>query len=111
MVADMVEEDTEIDQVLDAAEADLEDQGELKPRLLLLLQLEMNKPVRLRNFLHPCFHLFAISKLDFWRNLFRKCVSSKIRSLVFVGETLSSTSFQFWAHLLKFFFLMIYLEI
>merc|ERR1740116_320144 len=66
MVADVVEEDTEIDQVLDAAEADLEDQGELKPRLLLLLQLEMNKPVRLRNFLHPCFHLFAISKLVLW---------------------------------------------
>merc|ERR1740122_618981 len=64
MVADVVEEDTEIDQVLDAAEADLEDQGELKPRLLL--QLEMNKPVRLRNFLHPCFHLFAISKLVLW---------------------------------------------
>merc|ERR550539_90838 len=56
MVADVVEEDTEIDQVL-AAEADMEDQGQLKPRLLL--QLEMNKPVRLRNFLHPCFHLFA----------------------------------------------------
>merc|ERR1719233_1916974 len=89
MVADVVEEDTEIDQVLEAAEADMEDQGQLKPRLLL--QLEMNKPVRLRNFLHPCFHLFAISKLDFWGNLFRK-----IRSLVFVGETLSSTSFQFW---------------
>merc|ERR1719285_210339 len=76
MVADVVEEDTEIDQVLEAAEADMEDQGQLKPRLLL--QLEMNEPVRLRNFLHPCFHLFAIS-------------------LVFVGETLSSTSFQFWA--------------
>merc|ERR1719383_1439214 len=70
MVADGVEEDTEIDQVLEAAEADMEDQGQLKPRLLL--QLEMNKPVRLRNFLHPCFHLFAISKLDFWGNLFRK---------------------------------------
>merc|ERR1719242_1302236 len=63
MVADVVEEDTEIDQVLEAAEADMEDQGQLKPRLLL--QLEMNKPVRLRNFLHPCFHLFAISKLHF----------------------------------------------
>merc|ERR1719493_493312 len=63
MVADVVEEDTEIDQVLEAAEADMEDQGQLKARLLL--QLEMNKPVRLRNFLHPCFHLFAISKLDF----------------------------------------------
>merc|ERR1719285_978606 len=62
MVADVVEEDTEIDQVLEAAEADMEDQGQLKPRLLL--QLEMNEPVRLRNFLHPCFHLFAISKLD-----------------------------------------------
>merc|ERR1719285_1381599 len=74
MVADVVEEDTEIDQVLEAAEADMEDQGQLKPRLLL--QLEMNEPVRLRNFLHPCFHLFAISKLDFWGNLFRKCVSS-----------------------------------
>merc|ERR1719285_244805 len=73
MVADVVEEDTEIDQVLEAAEADMEDQGQLKPRLLL--QLEMNEPVRLRNFLHPCFHLFAISKLDFWGNLFRKCVS------------------------------------
>merc|ERR1719189_1212327 len=72
MVADVVEEDTEIDQVLEAAEADMEDQGQLKPRLLL--QLEMNKPVRLRNFLHPCFHLFAISKLDFWGNLFRKFV-------------------------------------
>merc|ERR1719285_96267 len=69
MVADVVEEDTEIDQVLEAAEADMEDQGQLKPRLLL--QLEMNEPVRLRNFLHPCFHLFAISKLDFWGNLFR----------------------------------------
>merc|ERR1719433_1173884 len=92
MVADVVEEDTEIDQVLEAAEADMEDQGQLKARLLL--QLEMNKPVRLRNFLHPCFHLFAISKLDFGGNLFRKCVSS--HSLVFVGETLSSTSFQFW---------------
>merc|ERR1719499_1934244 len=76
MVADVVEEDTEIDQVLEAAEVDMEDQGQLKPRLLL--QLEMNKPVGLRNFLHPCFHLFAISKLDFWENLFRKCVSSKI---------------------------------
>merc|ERR1719499_2930269 len=75
MVADVVEEDTEIDQVLEAAEADMEDQGQLKARLLL--QLEMNKPVRLRNFLHPCFHLFAISKLDFGGNLFRKCVSSK----------------------------------
>merc|ERR1719499_1003813 len=63
MVADVVEEDTEIDQVLEAAEADMEDQGQLKARLLL--QLEMNKPVRLRNFLHPCFHFFAISKLDF----------------------------------------------
>merc|ERR550534_2483582 len=70
MVADVVEEDTEIDQVLEAAEADMEDQGQLKPRLLL--QLEMNKPVRLRNFLDPCFHLFAISKLDFGGNLFRK---------------------------------------
>merc|ERR1719361_146369 len=68
MVADVVEEDTEIDQVLEAAEADMEDQGQLKPRLLL--QLEMNKPVRLRNFLHPCFHLFAISKLDFWETCF-----------------------------------------
>merc|ERR550519_501201 len=57
MVADVVEEEKEIDQVLGAAEADMEDQGQLKPRLLL--QLEMNKPVRLRNFLHPCFHLFA----------------------------------------------------
>merc|ERR1719450_485596 len=75
MVADVVEEDTEIDQVLEAAEADMEDQGQLKARLLL--QQEMNKPVRLRNFLHPCFHLFAISKLDFWGNLFRKCVSSQ----------------------------------
>merc|ERR1719189_1283559 len=62
MVADVVEEDTGIDQVLEAAEADMEDQGQLKPRLLL--QLEMNKPVRLRNFLHPCFHLFAISKTE-----------------------------------------------
>merc|ERR1719493_349031 len=53
MVADVVEEDTEIDQVLEAAEADMEDQGQLKARLLL--QQEMNKPVRLRNFLHPCF--------------------------------------------------------
>merc|ERR1719499_1208687 len=79
MVAVVVEEDTEIDQVLEAAEADMEDQGQLKARLLL--QPEMNKPVRLRNFLHPCFHLVAISK---------------IRSLVFVSETLSSTSFQFW---------------
>merc|ERR1719378_1549149 len=63
MVADVVEEDTEIDQVLEAAEADMEDQGQLKPRLLL--QLEMNKPVRLRNFLHTCFHLFAISNSFF----------------------------------------------
>merc|ERR1719493_56741 len=70
MVADVVEEDTEIDQVLEAAEVDMEDQGQLKPRLLL--QLEMNKPVRLRNFLHPCFHLFAISKLDFWGKLVSK---------------------------------------
>merc|ERR1719493_156193 len=64
MVADVVEEDTEIDQVLEAAEADMEDQGQLKARLLL--QLEMNKPVRLRNFLHPCFHLFAISEFVLW---------------------------------------------
>merc|ERR1719378_748271 len=61
MVADVVEEDTEIVQVLEAAEADMEDQGQLKARLLL--QLQMNKPVRLRNFLHPCFHLFAIPKI------------------------------------------------
>merc|ERR550519_1032170 len=63
MVADVVEEDTEIDQVLEDTEIDMEDQGQLKPRLLL--QLEMNKPVRLRNFLHPCFHLFAISNSVF----------------------------------------------
>merc|ERR550534_300997 len=80
MVADVVEEDTEIVQDL-AAEADMEDQGQLTPRLLL--SLEMNKPVRLRNLLHPYFHLFAISKLDFWGNLFRKCVSSKIYSFGF----------------------------
>merc|ERR1719433_905740 len=80
MVADVVEEDTEIVQDLEAAEADMEDQGQLTPRLLL--SLEMNKPVRLRNFLHPCFHL-AISKLDFWGNLFRKCVSSEIHSFGF----------------------------
>merc|ERR1719474_1033682 len=43
MVADVVEEDTEIDQVLEAAEADMEDQGQLNPRLLL--QLEMNKQI------------------------------------------------------------------
>merc|ERR550534_2743684 len=67
MVVDVVEEDTEIVQVL-AAEADMEDQGQLTPRLLL--QQEMNKQVWLRNLLHPCIHLFAISK---------------IHSLVFVG--------------------------
>merc|ERR1719378_258005 len=93
MVVDVVEEDTEIVQVL-AAEADMEDQGQLTPRLLL--QQEMDKPVWLRNLLHPCIHLFAISESDFGENLFRKCVSSKLHSLVFVGETLSSTSFQFW---------------
>merc|ERR1719378_1569347 len=75
MVADVVEEDTEIDQVLEAAEADMEDQGQLKARLLL--QLEMNKPVRLRNFLHPYFHLFAISKLDFWGNCFENVFPPK----------------------------------
>merc|ERR550534_1649358 len=62
MVVDVVEEDTEIVQVL-AAEADMEDQGQLTPRLLM--SLEMNKPVTLRNLLHPYFHLFAVSKLDF----------------------------------------------
>merc|ERR1719433_1847521 len=81
MVADEVEEDTEIVQVLEAAEADMEDQGQLTPRLLL--SLEMNKSVRLRIFLHPCFHLFTISKSDFWGNLFRKCVSSEIHSFGF----------------------------
>merc|ERR1719510_424123 len=43
MVADVVEEDTEIVQVLEAAEADMEDQGQLTPRLLL--QQEMNKQI------------------------------------------------------------------
>merc|ERR1719336_1705931 len=86
MVADVVEEDTEIVQDLEAAEADMEDQGQLTPRLLL--SLEMNKPVRLRNFLHPYSHLFAISKLDFWGNLFRKCVSSKIHFFWFSSAKL-----------------------
>merc|ERR1719325_419463 len=51
MVADEVEEDTEIVQVLEAAEADMEDQGQLTPRLLL--QPGMNKLVGLRTSLRP----------------------------------------------------------
>merc|ERR550534_1388489 len=53
MVAAGVEDHTEIVQVLEAAEADTEDQGQLTPRLLLLLQPEMNKLVGLRTLLHP----------------------------------------------------------
>merc|ERR550517_1897876 len=42
-MADVVEEDTEIVQVLEVAEVDMEDQGQLNPRLLL--QQEMNKQI------------------------------------------------------------------
>merc|ERR1719188_53407 len=42
-MADVAEEDTEIVQVLEVAEADMEDQGQLNPRLLL--QQEMNKQI------------------------------------------------------------------
>merc|ERR550534_1300655 len=56
-MADGVEEDTEIVQVLEVAEADMEDQGQLS--LLLLLQQEMNKQIA-KNFA-SCIHLFTIS--------------------------------------------------
>merc|ERR1719228_2123740 len=42
-MADVVEDHMEIVQVLEVAEADMEDQGQLNPRLLL--QQEMNKRI------------------------------------------------------------------
>merc|ERR1719317_159024 len=61
-MADGVEEDTEIVQVLEVAEADMEDQGQEDQgqlSLLLLLQQEMNKQIA-KNFA-SCIHLFTIS--------------------------------------------------
>merc|ERR1719204_1015399 len=63
MVVDVVEEDMEIVQVL-AAEADMEDQGQLTPRLLL--QQEMNKPVWLRNFFASLHSSFCDFQIGFW---------------------------------------------
>merc|ERR550519_2785821 len=59
-MADVVEEDTEIVQVLEVAEADMEDQGQLSPRLLL--QQEMNKQIA-KNFciLRLSLYLFLLA--------------------------------------------------
>merc|ERR1719510_1481984 len=81
MVADVVEEDTEIVQDLEAAEADMEDQGQLIPRLLL--SLEMNKPVRLRNFCILTFISLRFPNWIFGETCFENVFAPKFILLVF----------------------------